>query len=147
MHILRELWTNDIDENEVKSSYQYVLDLRERLVDTLKLAQEQLKLSLAKQKCYYDKRTKVRRFQPGDKVLGSPADRHEQAAVAVKGTMRCHQGSWSQWSQGPDEGKEEDVTCKSAYEVRRQRGFSNRQCCASSSRRSPAEYTLWRCDG
>ena len=52
MHLLRELWTKDIDEHEVKSSYQYVLDLRERLEDTLKLAQEQLKLSEAKQKCY-----------------------------------------------------------------------------------------------
>ena len=37
MHILRESWTKDIDEHEVKSSYQYVLDLRERLEDTLKL--------------------------------------------------------------------------------------------------------------
>ena len=43
MHILRELWTKDMDEHEVKSSYQYVLDLRERLEDTLKLALEQLK--------------------------------------------------------------------------------------------------------
>ena len=69
MHILRELWTKDIDEHEVKSSYQYVLNLREHLEDTLKLAQEQLKLSQAKLKCYYDKRTRVRRFQPDDKVL------------------------------------------------------------------------------
>ena len=53
----------------MKSSYQYVLDLRELLEDTLKLAQQQLKLSQAKQKCYYDKRTTVRRFQPGDEVL------------------------------------------------------------------------------
>ena len=52
----------------MRSSYQYVLDLRERLEDTLKLAQE-LKLLQAKQKCYYDKRTNVRRFQLGDKVL------------------------------------------------------------------------------
>ena len=58
MHILRELWTKDIDEHDVKSSYQYVLDLRERLDDILKLAQEQLKLSQAKQKCYYDKSDK-----------------------------------------------------------------------------------------
>ena len=69
MHILHELWTKDSDEHEVKSSYQYVLDLRERLEDTLKLAQEQLKLSQAKQKYYCDKRTKVLRIQPGDKVL------------------------------------------------------------------------------
>ena len=33
IHILRELWTQYIDEQEVKSSYQYVLDLRERLND------------------------------------------------------------------------------------------------------------------
>ena len=69
VNILRELWTKDIDEHEVKSSYQHVLELRERLEDTLKLAQDQRKLSQAKQKRYYDKRTKVRRFQPGDKVL------------------------------------------------------------------------------
>ena len=69
MRILGELWTKNIDEHGVKSSYQYVLDLRQRLEDTQKLAQEQLKLSQAKQKCYHDKRTNVRRFQPGDKVL------------------------------------------------------------------------------
>ena len=38
MNILRELWAKDIDEHEVKSSYQYVLDLPERLEVTLKLA-------------------------------------------------------------------------------------------------------------
>ncbi|GFR83834.1 zinc finger protein [Elysia marginata] len=36
MHILRELWTKDIEEPEVKTSYEYVLNLRERLDDTLK---------------------------------------------------------------------------------------------------------------
>ena len=46
-----------------------MLDLRKRLEDTLKLAQEQLKLSQEQRKCYYDKRTKVRCFQPGDNVL------------------------------------------------------------------------------
>ena len=48
MRILRELWIKDIDEHEAKSIYQYVLDLRERLQGTLKLVQEQLKLSQAK---------------------------------------------------------------------------------------------------
>ena len=69
IHILRELWIQDIDELEVKSSYQYVLDLRERLNDTLKLAKEQLESSQARQKKHFDKKTKARRFSPGDKVL------------------------------------------------------------------------------
>ncbi|GFR71516.1 zinc finger protein [Elysia marginata] len=37
MHILRVLWTKDIEEPNVKSSYEYVLNLRERLDDTLTL--------------------------------------------------------------------------------------------------------------
>ena len=45
IHILRELWTQDIDEQEMKSSCQYVLDLRQRLNDTLKLLTEQLEPS------------------------------------------------------------------------------------------------------
>ena len=57
------------DEQEVKSSYQYVLNLRERLNDTLKLAKEQLESPRAKQKKYFDKKTKARRFSPGAKVL------------------------------------------------------------------------------
>ena len=69
IHILRELWTQDIDELKMKSSCQYVLDLRERLNDTLKLAKEQLKSSQARQKKHLDKKTKARRFSPGDKVL------------------------------------------------------------------------------
>ncbi|GFR63511.1 Pol polyprotein [Elysia marginata] len=36
-HILPELWTKDIEEPEGKSSYEYVLNLRERLDDTLKI--------------------------------------------------------------------------------------------------------------
>ena len=69
IHILRELWIQDIDELEVKSSYQYVLDLQERLNDTLKLAKEQLESSQARQKKHFDKKTKTRRFSPDDKVL------------------------------------------------------------------------------
>ncbi|GFN80780.1 Zinc finger protein [Plakobranchus ocellatus] len=37
MHILRELWTKEIKESDVKSSYEYVLNLRERLDNTLKM--------------------------------------------------------------------------------------------------------------
>ena len=37
MRILKELWTKEVDEPEVKTSYQYVFDLRERLEETLKI--------------------------------------------------------------------------------------------------------------
>ena len=36
-HILKELWTKEIETPEVKNSYQYVFELREKLEDTLAL--------------------------------------------------------------------------------------------------------------
>ena len=69
VQILKELWTKETDVLEVKTSYQYVLELRERLDDTMKIALEELKRSLAKNKRLYDRGSKRRAFQVGDKVL------------------------------------------------------------------------------
>ena len=38
MFILKELWTKELEEPEVRNSYQYVSELRKKLDDTLKLA-------------------------------------------------------------------------------------------------------------
>ena len=43
--ILKELWTKEVNIPEVKSSYEYVTELRECLEDSLKLAQEELEKS------------------------------------------------------------------------------------------------------
>ncbi|GFN91319.1 Zinc finger protein [Plakobranchus ocellatus] len=69
VHILRELWTKEIEEPEVKSSYEYVLNLRERLDDTLKIAREELEKAQGRQKHYYDRTAKRRKFSVGEKVL------------------------------------------------------------------------------
>ena len=39
--ILKELWTKEVNIPEVKTSYEYVTELRERLKDSLKLAKEE----------------------------------------------------------------------------------------------------------
>ena len=56
------------DVPEVKTSYQYKLELRERLDDTMKIAQEELK-SQSKNKRLYDGGAKRKGFQVGNKVL------------------------------------------------------------------------------
>ena len=43
MKILKELWTKETDTPEVKISYQYVLELRERLEDTMKDAMQRIR--------------------------------------------------------------------------------------------------------
>ena len=69
MFLLKEMWTKEVEAPEVKNSYHYVFKLREKLEDTLKIAHEELQKAQQKGKHYYDRKTKVRKFQPGDKVL------------------------------------------------------------------------------
>ena len=69
VQILKELWTKETDVPEVKTSNQYVLELRERLDDTMKLALEELKRSQAKNIDCMIGGAKRRAFQVGDKVL------------------------------------------------------------------------------
>ena len=62
VQILKELWTGDTGGTEVKTSYQYVYELRERLDNTMKIAQEELLKSWKKNKALYDRRAKRRKF-------------------------------------------------------------------------------------
>ena len=67
--ILRELWVADASEEEVKTTYEYVIDLRNRLEFTCRMAQEELSKASGRYKKYYDTRTKDRKFVKGDRVL------------------------------------------------------------------------------
>ena len=69
MFILKEFWTKELEEPEVKNSYQYVFALREKLDDTLKPAHTELQKAQNKGKHYYDRKTKVMKFVPRDTVL------------------------------------------------------------------------------
>ena len=69
MAILRELWTDEVEDEEVRSTYNYVINLRKRLEHTCELAMKNLQKVQGKQKVYYDRRAKPRSFKVGDKVL------------------------------------------------------------------------------
>ena len=69
MTILKELWTNETTQSETKNTYQYVLDLRDRLEKTCELAQNELAKSQDRYRKYYDRKTKPRQYQVGDEVL------------------------------------------------------------------------------
>ena len=50
MSILKELWTDEVEESQVRTTYEYVLDLKNRLQETCKLACENLKKAQQYQK-------------------------------------------------------------------------------------------------
>lgn len=69
MLILKELWTGQTPESEVKTTYEYVVDLQNRLEETIKLAHENLDQASSEQRKYYNRKTSDRKFKPGDSVL------------------------------------------------------------------------------
>ena len=85
MHILKELWTKKVEEPEVKNSYQYVFELREKLENTLNLAHSELQKSQVKVKHHYDRKTKVHNFMQGDKVLILLPTDHNKLLMQWKG--------------------------------------------------------------
>ena len=68
IQILKELWTGS-DESETRTTYQYVLDLQERLQQTCRTVRENLMFAQQQQKHYYDKNARQRTFEKGQKVL------------------------------------------------------------------------------
>ena len=69
MDVLRDLWTGQNENSETKTTYQYVLDLRNRIEETCKLAQDEIAKTHFKNKRYFDKHAKLRELKPGGKVL------------------------------------------------------------------------------
>ena len=53
MRILRRLWTGEGDDVDVRTSYKYVTEVRERLEDTLRIAREELETAQRHQNRYY----------------------------------------------------------------------------------------------
>lgn len=71
INVLKELWTDDINDSshDTKTTYEYVFKLRNKLGDTLRIAQEELQKSQKKYKHFYDRKAKSRSFKAGDSVL------------------------------------------------------------------------------
>ena len=69
MAILRELWSGEVNDEQVLSTYQYVIELRGRLEQTCQLARDNLEKVQFKQNTYYGNRARWLKFDVGDKVL------------------------------------------------------------------------------
>lgn len=55
MKIIRKFWTKEVEDPEVWTTYQFVADLKERVVATCKMARENLKRSSGRYRNYYEK--------------------------------------------------------------------------------------------
>ncbi|XP_069189858.1 uncharacterized protein [Procambarus clarkii] len=69
LHVLKNLWEGEDCTPETKTTYEYVIDLRNRLEETCKLARKELAKAKEYQKSRYDQKARERKFKVGDKVL------------------------------------------------------------------------------
>jgi RNase H-like domain found in reverse transcriptase/Reverse transcriptase (RNA-dependent DNA polymerase)/Integrase zinc binding domain/SCAN domain len=67
--VLRDLWTGQDQDPEIKTTYQYVLDIRNRIEETCQLAQKEIAKTHLKNERRLNKHAKLRELVPGDKVL------------------------------------------------------------------------------
>lgn len=65
---LKELWSGHNDDPEVKTTYQYVLDLQNRIAETCEFAQNELSKVRDRNFRYFNRNAKLRKFKPDDKV-------------------------------------------------------------------------------
>jgi len=69
MTVLKRIWTGEKEDAKVKTAYQYVVDLHERIEETCELAKNELsKIQVWNQK-YYNRRARDRKLHVGDSVL------------------------------------------------------------------------------
>ena len=68
MSILKDLSAEEVPEPEVITTYQYVLDLKDRLETVAEIARKELEKSAHKHKTYYDRKARYRKFDINDRV-------------------------------------------------------------------------------
>ncbi|XP_077564677.1 uncharacterized protein LOC144180165 [Haemaphysalis longicornis] len=83
--LMKELWTKEEISSEIKTTYQYILELRERLEATTKLAHERLREAQKNQKGHYDMRSSRRQLKVGDKALLLVPTSHNKLLLHWKG--------------------------------------------------------------
>ena len=69
MAILKELWSKEGTDKEVTHTYQYVLDLRNRIEETCDLAHEFLQSAQTRYKKHFDRKARMRSLKIGEWAL------------------------------------------------------------------------------
>ena len=94
VQILKEFRSDEEEVPKVTKSYQYVLGLRERLYETMKLAQAELEKKQGKNKNLCNRKAKKRSFQVGDKILVLIATDQNKLLIQLNGPFEIKGTKW-----------------------------------------------------
>ncbi|XP_076469672.1 uncharacterized protein LOC143300003 [Babylonia areolata] len=85
MHVLRQLWTKEVEDEEVKTASQYVVDLRNKIEETCEIARQSLAEAAQVHKKAFDKKAVQRSLKIGDKVLLLLPEKKNKLQMSWKG--------------------------------------------------------------
>lgn len=88
LSVLRDLWEDRSIPDDERTTFRYVLELREKLAECAQLASQQADVSIARYKSYFDVRSQDRQFKPGDEVLVLLPSNSSKLLVAWKGPFK-----------------------------------------------------------
>ena len=91
MSVLKSLWTEQGQEEDVKHASAYVCDLRNRIEETCKVARESLERASQTQKRHFDRRAKPRFFTEGEEVLLLLPEKNNKLQMSWRGPYRVVQ--------------------------------------------------------
>lgn len=85
LQVLKQVWTDEELEPEVRNTAEYVIDLRERIEGACKIAQENLGKAADRYAKSFNKKTKKRNLEPGTKVLILLPKKHNKLQLTWRG--------------------------------------------------------------
>ena len=88
LDILREAWTEGVDDDMEVNVSDYVVQMRERLQAMSELVGQNMEQAQAKQKKYFDRNARDRSFEPGELVLLLLPTRSRKMDAAWQGPFR-----------------------------------------------------------
>ena len=88
MTLLKRIWTNEDEDPEMKTAYQHVIDLRQRVEETCELAKKELAKVQTRNQNYYNRKTRQRKLQVGDSILLLLPTEHNKLTLAWRGPYK-----------------------------------------------------------
>ena len=86
--VLRDLWEDRTLNDDDRTTYQYVIELQDKLADCAKVAAQNADISSARYKSYFDVKSQSRSFKPGDEVLVLLPDSTHKLLMAWSGPYK-----------------------------------------------------------
>ena len=88
LSVLKDLWADTTINDEQRTVFQYVLDLRDKLEECAKIAKENATISSKKYKTYFDVKSQNRKFKVGDEVLVLLPDKVNKLLISWAGPYK-----------------------------------------------------------